>query len=146
MRHLAMAVLMLVLAVGSGRACSCGPGTIASSFGQSSDVFVGTVLSLQRGTTVKAQVRIERSWKGTPAGKVVTVFTAGNGAMCGVEMVAHQPVLLFAFRQTDGKLKGQLTANLCSYSTGYPQAISERSDSLGTPVTVRKDGGWWPWR
>jgi hypothetical protein len=146
MRHLVTAVLMLVFAVGSGWACSCGHKTIASSFARSSDVFVGTVLTLHRGGLVKARVRIERSWKGTPAGKVVTVFTGANGAACGLDMVAHQTILLFAFRQTDGKLKGQITVGLCSNSTGYPQAISERSDSLGAPMTVRKDGGWWPWR
>src|SRR5262245_49776328 len=134
MKRLAMALLMLGVAVGSGWACSCLPYTIASSFARSSDVFVGTVLSLKRGNGVKARVRIERSWKGTPACKVVNVFTSDNGASCGVGMIVHQPVLLFAFRQTDGKLKGELTAGLCSYSTWYPQAIIERTDSLGPPV------------
>jgi hypothetical protein len=138
MKRLALALLMLGVEVGSGQACSCAPYTIASSFARSSDVFVGTVLSLHRDIGLKARVRIERSWKGTPAGKVVTVYTSAGGASCGVDMVVHQPVLLFASRQTDGKLKGQLTAGLCSYSTWYPQAISERSDSLGPPVTVRK--------
>src|SRR5262245_34210642 len=138
MKHLAMVLLILSVAVGHGRACTCLPVTVASSFSRSSDVFVGTVLSVHRDSGIKARVRIERSWKGTPAGKVVNVFTSSSGASCGVDMVAHHQVILFASRQTEGKLKGELTVGLCSFSGPYPQMLSQLGDSLGPPVTVRK--------
>jgi hypothetical protein len=121
---------------------------VASSFAGSSDVFVGTVLSVRNEgeMLIKGRIRVERSWKGTAAGHVVTVYTNINGASCGVDLPVDREVLLFANRISGGRWKGHLAAGLCDGSASYPTVVSALSDSLGAPVTVRTVVGWWPWK
>jgi hypothetical protein len=147
MKRLSITLILLGAAVGAARACTCAPYTLASSFAGSSDVFVGTVLSVHsEGGSIKGRIRIERSWKGTPAGRVVTVHTSRSGASCGVGLPVHHEVILYAHRMTDGKWKGELAAGGCSYSGIYLGQNITMSDSLGVPVTVRNPRKWWPWK
>ena len=143
MRSVAWGLLILCLATGVGQACTCVPGmSNATQYSGASDVFVGTVLSVGHWRT-KYRIRIERSWKGVPAGKTVAVYTSGNGAMCGVDLPVGHEVILFAHRVNNGPAKGQLSAGLCGQPYGF--SVSTVNDSLGPPLSVRSKGSWWPW-
>src|SRR5260221_8003118 len=151
-----MIVLLVSATVGDAWASSCVATTVATSLAAASDVFVGTVLSVRTGersvwlssikehiriSSIEGRIRIERSWKGAPAGSVVTVLTNSEESACGVSLAVDHEVILFAYHMTEGPWKGRLTAGLCSHSYSEPSEISAMSDSLGAPLTVRKVGG-----
>jgi len=99
-------------------------------------VFVGVVRSNKpRGNVVEAQLLIEKSWKGSPAGRTVVVATMPNGASCGVELKLGSHVLVFA-HPGSGDVKGNLWTDLCEMSTWWPTSIATLSDSLGPPESV----------
>ena len=145
-----MALFVLCLGPSVGRTCSCGEITATTAYSAASDVFVGTVLSVGRESSpegdpnnyvslrlhyVKARIRIEQSWKGSPAGQVVTLYT---DLSCGVGLPKGEVVLLFAKRAPDGPWKGGLYARLCGQPTTLAYDISAASDSLGPPKSVRR--------
>src|SRR5882762_5627419 len=98
--RLAFGFLVLCMAASDAGACTCPRPTVAQSLMRSSDVFLGTVLSvrLQGRNGFKGRIRVERSWKGTPAGRALTVYIP---AVCGVGLSQHHPVIIFAGRQTE---------------------------------------------
>jgi hypothetical protein len=137
MSRIAVGAVTLCLAVGVGHACTCVGISNATAYGQATDVFVGTVLSVKgTGYSNKVRVRIERSWKGAPAGKVVTVYTGADGASCGVGLAVGFEQLVFARRMSDGPQKGQLGTGLCSQPHGIE--VSTANDSLGPPASTSK--------
>ena len=135
MTRVAVGGLMLCLAMEVGHACTCVGISNATAYGRASDVFVGTVLSVKAtGSSIKSRVRIERSWKGVPAAKVVTVYTSAS--TCGVGLTVGREQVVFAHRMTDGPWKGQLAVSLCSQPHGIN--VSTANDSLGPPASTSK--------
>jgi len=141
----AVALSLLCLGAGVGRACSCAQAyTVAMAYSAATDVFAGTVLSVEQDSVrlredwipaVKARIRIEQSWKGAPAGQVVTLHMALT--TCAVELPTGEVVVLFANRATRGPLKGKLSAGLCGQPMEPLSTVGAASDSLGPPRSIR---------
>ena len=142
-----VALAWAVLTVASAAcACDCGFPTIPSQRHMSSDVFVGRVRSAGTlGLIRRGRVFVERSWKGTPAGRTVVVGTMRDGPTCGVEFKVGDRMLVFA-RPGTGDVQGMLWTDLCDRSTTNPLRVAALSDSLGEPSSTAKlPHGWWGW-
>ena len=158
MTRLIAVLCMLCVGARAAQACSCLEISRAAAFHMATDVFTGTVLSTRlfsepieghleeglRREVIIGRVRVERSWKGASAGRVITVYTSPDGASCGVDLPRGHEVVLFAHRLTEGVWKGRLALGRCGQPSGLsPETIS---DSLGAPTSVRKETGRWPWK
>ena len=151
MRAAAIALCLVSAMTADCWACTCsGPPSSAVALQSASAVFVGTVLSAKSerpkvkhplGGYRKHRIRIEQSWKGAPAGKVVTVYTTTG--ICGTGYQKGEVVVIYADRDKYEPHQGMLYTSLCSRSG---LNVVAESDSLGPPSTVRGQGSWWPWK
>ena len=143
MRRYAAGIAFLLLAAGTAQACSCSRVSKVAAFFTASDVFTGTVLSVGRegGSGIKGRVLVEQSWKGVPAGTVVSVYTSSGGSSCGVALPVGREIVIFARCESHGPWKGRLFTSLCDQPSGL--SMLTVSDSLGPPASVRsKETGW----
>ena len=127
-------------------ACDCAAPTIHTQKVMSSDVFVGLVRSVSESANVRrGRVFIERSWKGTQAGKTVVLATPSMGPACGVEFKTGDRVIVFANPGRSEELSGTLWTDVCDRSSAYPTLVAALSESLGTPVSTAKLSPSWRW-
>ena len=132
-------------------ACSCVPTTVELRLQRSTEVFVGTVLSVKRqqrsvklsvGTVtvedVRARIRVEQSWKGTHRD---TVEVGTVSSTCGVVFQEGKRLLVFAHTVYGayGELKSRLGTTICSGSR-VVRWTADTTDSLGTPLWERRGG------
>src|SRR5215813_13878392 len=104
-------------------ACTCMESTAAAELQRSSAVFAGTVLSVKHERPhethdnghlfaweyIRHRIRIEKSWKGAPAGKVVTVYTSTGP--CDTAFPKGSHVMVYA--SVDKSHEGALATSLC---------------------------------
>lgn len=114
--------LSMILAAGAW-ACSCRPPAegeddaayVKRMIKESDAAFTGRVLSTRRTDTdinrgeLIARVRILRAYKGVRKGRIVTLKTAPNGALCGLDFEKGETISVAA----DGR-KGIYSAGSCS--------------------------------
>jgi hypothetical protein len=144
MKLFAITLTWLSLFAASCQACDYSALTLAQSVGQASDVFVGTVRSVEtHGGLLRGRIMVERSWKGVTAGRQVTVYTSWSS--CGVDMRRGQKVMIFG-RRTAPELPGQLFTEQPDGSGGDSVNVDRLTAALGPPVTTWNPTGWWPWK
>jgi hypothetical protein len=113
MKKTILAFAMSIAAAGGAWACSCRPFDRAEMIKDSAAAFNGRVLSVKStGQDINdgeliARVRILKAYKGVRRGRIITLKTAPNGALCGIGMAKGDVVSVAAHRDRDG-----------AYSTG----------------------------
>ena len=109
--------LSLSLALASGAwACSCRPPAegeddaayVKRMIKESDAAFTGRVLSskrtdpdINRGEVI-GRVRILKAYKGVRRGRVITLKTGPNGAMCGLDLTKGDTISVAADKSRDG--------------------------------------------
>ena len=109
------------------RACSCVQMSPADALAASVAVFEAKVTAIAPGPappafqarSLRVTLRVTRGWKGLDQEEVLTVHTAGNGALCGYAFEVGQSYLVYAH----GEL-ADLTVSLCSRTR--PMADAEQ--------------------
>jgi hypothetical protein len=138
MRALSFAVLLITAVTRASNACSCLEPSPAGALSWSSAVFSGHVLSVKHegkhDCERRHRILVERAWKGTQAGKVVTVYTDGCFT-CGIAFQKDSHVMIYARLIERGAHKGALSTGLCTRSG---RSVAAESDSLGPPLSVLK--------
>jgi hypothetical protein len=120
-------------------ACSCAPPPPPKlAMEASSAVFSGKVVSIETEGEFEKAVTLEVGdvWKGVEA-KKVTIYTAKDGAACGVDFKEGTKYLVYATLLKRGDSKG-LSTNLCSRTKPLADA-KEDIDALGKPTTAAVD-------
>lgn len=133
MRGLRLAApLALALAAGVGAerasACSCFPADPRRALMRSDGAFVGVLLSkriLAGGSEAVFTFRLERAYKGR-FGPRPKVYSASNGAACGLEGARGQRIGLFLSRD-----HGRWVSSLCSQIA--PAALQKAAQPLPRP-------------
>lgn len=116
MRKTILAFAMSLAAAGGAWACSCRPVDRAEIIKTSDAAFLGRVLSakktdpdINRGEVI-ARVRILKAYKGVRKGRIITLKTGPNGALCGLSLQKGDTISVGADR-----LRGRTySAGLCS--------------------------------
>jgi hypothetical protein len=123
MKHAIAALLLALTAAGSAWACSCMPPApgednaayVKRMIKESAAAFTGRVLSatrtdpdINRGELI-ARVRILRAYKGVRKGRIITLITGPNGALCGLDLEKGDIVSVAASRSN-----GTFHAGICS--------------------------------
>jgi hypothetical protein len=117
-------------------ACSCTPPPPPKeALAQSAAVFAGKVTAVEKAGEFEIAVTLEvsQTWKGVKARKV-TLYTANNGAICGVGFKEGATYLVYAHQQKRGDVD-VLATNLCTRTTSLEAAAADLKDlGDGTPV------------
>lgn len=99
-------LFVIALASANANACSCvTPRSPCESFGSASAVFVGTVISGERGAF---KFSVEQAYSGV-SGTQVEVFTGLGGGDCGFYFEIGRRYLVYAYRHQD-----KLGTNICT--------------------------------
>lgn len=116
MKH-AIAAWLMALAIASGAwACSCRPPSpdedndafVKRMIKESSAAFRGRVLSSRRTDPdinkgeVIARVRILKAYKGVRKGRIITLKTGPNEALCGLSLEKGDTISIVADKSRDG--------------------------------------------
>jgi hypothetical protein len=108
MRTTILAFVLSIAAAGGASACSCRPVDAAEIIKTSDAAFRGRVLSVRktdpdinRGELI-ARVRILKAYKGVRRGRIVTLKTGPNSALCGLGLDKGSTFRVGADRQRDG--------------------------------------------
>jgi hypothetical protein len=116
MKKSLLALAISVAAASGAWACSCMRADPAQQIAESDAAFLGRVLSVKRTDPdinrgdVVARVRILKSYKGVRRGRIVTVKTGPNSAMCGIDMAKGDRISVTASRDRQGAFR----TGLCS--------------------------------
>ena len=110
--------------------CSCAPpGDPITELGRKDAVFVAKVKAIHWvRDTVNARsyyrvvLKVEKSWKGTRRGAVVTITTSEHGGSCGYRFTDRQRYLIYASRNSK---TGQLVTNICDRTRNYETAADD---------------------
>ena len=134
---LLLSISFLFLAMGStqAKACSCAPpAPVKDALATSAEVFSGEVLKVEHLSngnpfaSVRVTLRVIESWKG-PLEFEKTLFTASNGAACGVYFREGSQYLVYASYGRAG-----LSTNLCTRTKSL-QFAQDDLDELGPGQT-----------
>ena len=127
----AAALAGLILAPALAAACSCAPPPPPrEALKGSTAVFSGKVVEVKRHDDFRLAVEFaaEESWKGIDARKVV-VYTANNGAACGVNFEKGKRYLVYATEVPQGdEGKKALSTNLCTRTAKLADAKEDLKD------------------
>jgi hypothetical protein len=138
MRQLPLFVAIAALFVGQPLlACSCAPPPPPKeALAASTAVFTGKVVAVEKAGDFQIAVTIEVSgaYKGVKE-KKVTVYTANNGAACGIGFTKGTSYLVYAREQKRGEEK-VLGASLCSRTTTLADAKADLAE-LGEAPAVK---------
>jgi hypothetical protein len=138
MRQLPLFVAIVALFVAQPLlACSCAPPPPPKeALTASTAVFTGKVVAVDKAGDFQIAVTIEISgaYKGVKE-KKVTVYTADNGASCGVGFTKGTSYLVYAREQMRGEEK-VLGTNLCSRTTTLANAKDDLAE-LGEAPKVK---------
>jgi hypothetical protein len=121
-------VCVVMVGVGTARACSCA-GSLKASVSNDDAVFTGTVLSTDHdyeGRFSVTRLRVLKAWKGAKHGRVVEIRSGRGGGECGVDFATGSKYLVLARRAEDG---GPMWTSICDH-TGNLREVSEAVDSL----------------
>lgn len=110
---LAFAFLFLLFGANETFACSCAPRdqTTNADFQQSTAVFTGRVLSVQRkgnAENVTIKLAVQKYWKGKISNEM-KITTAKDSAACGFNFEVGKDYLVYATENS-----GKLSTSLCS--------------------------------
>ncbi len=114
---------MTVGLTGNAWACSCAPATEEQLFERADHVFQGRVLAKadEPERKVRYRVVVYKERKGDVP-RYVSVVTADNGAMCGVDLTVGKDYLVYATGDASDK---KVETNLCSGTRLVSQGIPE---------------------
>lgn len=104
-----VSVLVALALVADASACSCGPVDLERDLPAADGAVVGTVLErrVERGEA-RYLLRVEQVYKGDISGRV-EIFSAADGAACGLEAVEGDRIGLLLTREG-----GEWRSGLCS--------------------------------
>ncbi|HAH11706.1 MAG TPA: hypothetical protein DCL54_05825 [Alphaproteobacteria bacterium] len=118
MKHSIPALLISVAAASTAWGCSCMPVESKEIIATSDAAFRGRVLSAKRTSAdinrgdVVARVRILKAFKGVRRGRIITVKTGPNSALCGLDLEKGQIIEVGADRNPEGFYRTGLCSTL----------------------------------
>ncbi|MEU4804471.1 hypothetical protein [Actinosynnema sp. NPDC023587] len=142
--------LLTVAFTGTANACSCMPGdTEATRYARASQVFTGVVLSQKlepnkpdtpNDDQYRYTLRVTKEYKQGDLPRRVDVFTATNGAMCGIRLTRGVEYLVFAHNATYATLGTHLCSGTRLASGGPPNTSLPLPPTSSTSVWPTTSG------